>query len=159
MHRMRPSGLQVCFWFCKSQYRYLTSCHFVQGHLLTRKAIIEILKEHGVSHKARDKKEILVRIYTRFTESESQAKSLPKSSFPSTAPNNSSEAPVASESNSASLPCEFATYETDELRELLQPVFPKTASLSRKKLLMLCQAYNNRCKWFNFYHPKTVSVH
>ncbi|WAR54022.1 hypothetical protein PtB15_3B532 [Puccinia triticina] len=117
------------------------------GHLLTKKQILEILKQHNVPHKGRDKKEILVKIYTRFCKSEDQAKKQSNSDkpIPSTAPNEPNQPQVISEATIASTPrCVFEQFLNDELRELLEPFSTSTGSLSRNKLILLCDSYVNR---------------
>jgi len=155
MHLIHLSGLQVRPRFYGPQVGYPIADLLLLGHLLTKKEIVEILKQHGVPHKVRDKKEIIVEIYTRFIKSKPQVKTASISTPVKTA---SISTPVPSTSMPSGPPCKFARYSIDELQQLLEPFSLKTASLSKAELILLCKAYFNRSKRFKWWFQLAVYV-
>jgi hypothetical protein len=123
------------------------------GALLTKPILQDALRKHGIAFKSKDNKQTLVDHYEQLMSSQAHAvreiqhtqlvelpptapNHLPTNSTPSCAPKPPQDLPPAVEST-------FDQFSPEELREMLDPFPLKTSSLSKKALVLLCEAHVN----------------
>ncbi|KAA1070908.1 hypothetical protein PGTUg99_005714 [Puccinia graminis f. sp. tritici] len=127
--------------------------HDQQSATITCSWTPDVLRKHDIAFKSKDNKQTLVDHYEQLMSSQAQAVSeiqhtqlvelpptapnhLPTNSTPSCAPKPPQDLPPAVEST-------FDQFSPEELREMLDPFPLKTSSLSKKALVLLCEAHVN----------------